>query len=194
MAQATEVAGRTYPRQAKLTRDREATLRLMSKTDRDAMLALARGLPRDDLLFLRMDITEPRVVDQWLANIDAGRTITVLAEIEGRLAGHASLHHNEVLWTRHVGEIRIVVDPKFRRLHLGQCLAQEVFAIAKGLGLRKMTAQMTPDQAGARATFERLGFQPEALLADYVVDRSDQTRDLLIMSYDIAGFHDTAEA
>ena len=194
MAQATELAGRTYPQQVKLAGGREATLRLMTRDDRDALLALARSLPQDDLLFLRMDITDPSVVDQLLSRIGSRRTITVLAEIDGRLAGYASVHHNEVLWTRHVGEIRMIIDPKFRRLHLGHRLANEVFAIAKGLGLRKITAQMTPDQAGARATFERLGFQPEALLADYVVDRKGQTRDLLIMSYDIAGFHDTAEA
>jgi RimJ/RimL family protein N-acetyltransferase len=194
MAQATELAGRTYPQQVKLAGGREATLRLMNKDDRDGVLALARSLPPDDLLFLRMDITDPSVVDQWLSRLGSLRTITVLAEIEGRLAGYASVHHNEVLWTRHVGEIRMIIDPKFRRLHLGHRLANEVFALAKGLGLKKITAQMTPDQAGARATFERLGFQPEALLADYVVDRKGQTRDLLIMSYDIAGFHDTAEA
>ena len=49
---------------------------------------------------------------------------------------------------------------------------------------------MTPDQKGARATFERLGFQPEALLADFVVDREGKARDLLIMTHDLAGFTD----
>jgi RimJ/RimL family protein N-acetyltransferase len=66
-----------------------------------------------------------------------------------------------------------------------------VFAVARQLGLRKVTAQMTPDQKGARVTFERLGFQPEALLADFVVDRDGKTRDLLIMSHDLSGFTDT---
>jgi RimJ/RimL family protein N-acetyltransferase len=65
-----------------------------------------------------------------------------------------------------------------------------VFSIARDIGLRKITAQMTPDQTGARVTFERLGFRPEALLADYVVDREGRTRDLLIMSHDVAGFSD----
>jgi hypothetical protein len=53
---------------------------------------------------------------------------------------------------------------------------------------------MTPDQRGARATFERLGFHPEALLADFVVDREGKTRDLLIMSHDVAGFTDVQHA
>ncbi len=193
MTNATQVGGRTYPRQVSLPDGREATFRLMTPSDRDAVLGLARSLPQDDLLFLRMDITQPRAVDEWLANVETGRTITVVAETGGKMAGYASVHVNEVLWTRHVGEIRMIVSPKFRRLNLGRRLAQEVFAIAKNIGLRKVVAHMTPDQAAARATFESLGFQPEALLADFVVDLEGRTRDLLVMSYDIAGFHDTAE-
>ena len=44
---------------------------------------------------------------------------------------------------------------------------------------------MTPDQTGARAAFEKLGFQVEALLQDWVEDRSGRPRDLLIMSYNL---------
>jgi ribosomal protein S18 acetylase RimI-like enzyme len=92
-----------------------------------------------------------------------------------------------------VGEIRIQVGSRFRSLGLGRRLAAEVFAIAREAGLRKITAQMTPDQKGAIATFERLGFQPEALLQDYVIDRGGRTRDLMIMGHDVAGFSDRAD-
>ena len=187
---ATTTLSRSYPRRAKLREGDEATLRLMADRDRDVLVAFARHLPADDLLFLRMDITEPPVVDEWIANIKAGRTITILAEVHDKLAGYASLHYNEVLWTRHVGEIRVAVAPKFRRQLLGQILADEVFAIARQLGLKKITAHMTTDQKGARATFERIGFRPEALLADHVIDNEGRTHDMLIMSYDIDGFND----
>ena len=189
---ATTTLSRSYPRRAKLRDGAEATLRLMAAADREAVLGFARQLPADDLLFLRMDITEPPVVDEWVANIKAGRTITILAVVGEKLAGYASLHYNEVLWTRHVGEVRVAVAPKYRRLLLGQALADEVFSIARELGLKKITAQMTPDQVAARVTFERLGFRPEALLADFVQDRRGHTRDLLIMAYDVTGFHDDA--
>lgn len=180
---------RPYPRQVKLD-DGPVTFRLMVPGDRDAILAFARSLPPDDLLFLRLDITTPEGVDEWVRNLEAGRTITVLAEEEGTIIGYASIHHNQVMWNRHVGEIRVNVAPDHRRRGLGRRLTGEVFAVARRLGLRKITAQMTPDQKAARATFERLGFQPEALLADFVVDRAGRTRDLLIMSHDVAGFSD----
>jgi hypothetical protein len=45
-----------------------------------------------------------------------------------------------------------------------------------------MAAMMTPEQTGARATFEELGFRMEASLQDWVVDRDGKSRDLIIMS------------
>ncbi|OGO49679.1 MAG: hypothetical protein A2148_00465 [Chloroflexi bacterium RBG_16_68_14] len=189
MTEYAQAFTRTYPRTISLG-EQSVTFRLMAPSDRNAILAFARTLPPDDLLFLRLDITTPEAVDEWVGNIEAGRTITVVAEADGAIAGYASVHHNQVLWNRHVGELRVIVGSDYRRLGLGRRLTDEVFAIAREIGLRKITAQMTPDQKGARATFERLGFRPEALLADYVVDREGKTRDLLIMSNDVAGFTD----
>ena len=68
-----------------------------------------------------------------------------------------------------------------------------MLAIARELALRKIIAQMTIDQPGARATFERIGFRPEALLHDLVIDRAARTRDLLVMAYDITGLTTQAD-
>ena len=188
----TSVVKRTYPWQTSVG-GVEMTLRLMEPSDRDAILSFARALPDHDLLFLRTDVTDPKVVDEWIENLKKGRTITVMAESGGELLGYASLHHNEVLWTRHVGEIRVLLKPELRGFGLGKALANEVFAIAKDLGLQKVMVQMTTDQRGARGMVESLGFRPEALLADFVIGRDGRTYDLLIMSYDVTGFSDTAE-
>ncbi len=181
---------RVYPREMKLANGKKIEIRLMAAGARDELLTFARALPKQDLLFLRMDLTDPRNIDEWIRNIEAGRTITVLAYDDGALAGWASLHHNEVLWTRHVGEIRTIVGAAYRNMRLGVRLVEEIFEIAKDIGLKKITANMTSDQRGARAAFERIGFRPEALLSDYVVDSEGRTHDMLIMSYDIDGFND----
>jgi RimJ/RimL family protein N-acetyltransferase len=181
---------RTYPRNIKVPGGKTLELRLMDRTSRDDMLTFARDLPRQDVLFMRMDITDPRNVDEWINNIENNRTLTVLAYEGEKLAGYAALHHNEVLWTRHVGEIRTIVGADYRNQRLGVRLIEEIFEVAKEMGLKKITANMTSDQRGARAAFERIGFRPEALLADYVVDSEGRTHDMLIMSYDIDGFND----
>ena len=158
---------RTYPREITLGKA-ALTLRLMSAEDKDAVLAFARSLPPNDLLFLRLDIATDEGVNEWVNNIVAGRTTTVLAlPPDGSIAGYASVHHNDALWNRHVGELRVIVGSEYRRHGLGRRLTDEVFAIARELGLQKLTAQMTPDQKGARATFQRRGFRAGGLGAGF---------------------------
>jgi len=187
MNEAKPQVQRDYPRTITLDSNTAVSLRLMTDADADRIVTFARNLPADDLLFLRMDITNPDVVAQWVQNLAAGRTVTVIAEANGAMAGYASLHHPEVTWQRHLGEIRIQVGQHYRSQGLGRILAAEIFAIARDLGLRKLMAQMTSDQKGAIATFKRLGFQMEALLQDFVIDRSERTRDLIVMAYDVTG-------
>jgi L-amino acid N-acyltransferase YncA len=181
---------RTYPREIRLNNGKTLMLRLMDRGDIDRVVTFARDLPKKDLIFLRRDITHRDEVEDWVSGIEAGKSVTVLACDADTMAGYATLHHNEALWTRHVGEIRTNVGAEYRGARLGSILVEEMFQIAKDLGLRKITANMTADQKAARAAFERLGFHPEALLADHVVDTEGRMHDMLIMSFDVEGFLD----
>jgi RimJ/RimL family protein N-acetyltransferase len=175
------------PKQVKLADGATLDLRRMAADDRDAMLAFARALPEEDLLFLRVDLTDAGVVDEWIANLGSGHSCSVIAYDTDGLVGYATVHRNPAHWTRRVGEIRMNVSPRYRSRGLGRILSGEAFDIARAIGLRKLMANMTVDQRGAQNAFRRLGFIAEALLADYVEDRNGRARDLIIMSYDVDG-------
>src|SRR5262245_34634188 len=119
---------RKYPRNVNLDNNTPVSLRLMTAADADRIVAFARALPEEDLLFLRTDITDPKMVAQWVQNLATDRTVSVLAEANGDLAGYASLHYNTVSWQRHLGEIRIQVGSRFRSQGLGRALASEIFS------------------------------------------------------------------
>jgi L-amino acid N-acyltransferase YncA len=171
-----------YPREVRLRNGQVVLLRLMEERDKQRVLNFARSIPPDDLLFLRIDITDPAIIDAWVQNIAEGRTVTVLAEQDDTVAGYASIHTEGARWTRQVGEIRVQVGVAYRGLGLGKRLVGEIFRLSQDLGLKKMAAMMTPEQTSARATFEELGFRVEAQLQDWVVDRDGKSRDLMIMS------------
>lgn len=179
-----------FPKTSKLPDGSSIELRRMTAGDRDAILAFARALPSEDLLFLRVDLTEEGVVDDWIHNLGTGHSVSIVAYDSKGLVGYASIHRNPTSWTRHLGEVRVNVNPDYRSRGLGRVLTSSVFDLAGELGLQKLTAHMTADQRGAQAAFRRLGFIPEALLADYVQDRTGTTRDMVIMSFDIAGHTD----
>jgi RimJ/RimL family protein N-acetyltransferase len=179
-----------YPKQVRLPGGEEIEIRLMTGEDRDAVCEFARGLAEEDLMFLRVDLTEPAVIDQWIRNLETGHSTSIVAYDGTGLVGYATVHRDPARWTRRVGEIRVNVSPAYRARGLGRTLTSQIFDLARSLGLRKLMANMTVDQSGAQAAFRRLGFVPEALLADYVEDRSGTPRDLVIMSYDIEGHTD----
>jgi len=183
-----------FPKQLKLNDGTEVTIRRMEPGDQDKMLAFASRLPEEDLLFLRTDITDKQVIKQWAEAIKAGHTVTLLAEANGDIAAYASVHLEQARWTRRVGEIRVIGGNRFRGRGLGRRLAAEIFELARSLGLKKLSAMMTPDQVAARAAFERLGFRVEAILADWVEDRSGRVRDMLVMTHDLDGFTDQVVA
>jgi RimJ/RimL family protein N-acetyltransferase len=180
------VSKRNYPWQTKINKE-EVTLRLMTAADKNAMLEFARSLPEDDLLFLAVDITREKAVDDWIRRIEAGNLHTILVEKNGKLVGHGSLLHEEQVWTRHLGGMILLLSPEVRGMGLGHILAGELFARATDLKLRKVMARMAASQHGAIQVFEKLGFKIEALLADCVIDRNDMTHDLIMMSYDVTG-------
>lgn len=180
------VTKRTYPWSISVN-GKTVTFRLMERKDLELALTFAKAVPEKDLLFLTFDITNRKAMEQWVAEIEAGRVVTVLTEIDGRFEGYASLSYNALEWTRHLGEIRLMVSSSQRGRGLGKMLVNEVFLLAQEMKLQKLVAQMAADQKGAIQVFEHLGFKPEALLADHVIDRNGKTHDLVIMSYDVNG-------
>lgn len=181
------VDARSYPVTHKAG-NKDVTLRLMTTADKPGILAFARALPEHDLLFLRRDITEDAAVDDWVNEMKSGEIVTILAEYKGDVVGYATIHRSLLRWTAHVAELRVMVAESMRGAGLGRVLTQEAFANALAGGIEKMVAQMTLDQKGAIATFEGLGFRPEALLRDQVKDRQGNKHDLLVLSHEVAKF------
>ena len=179
-------AQRAYPRSVNL-KGAQVTLRLMERADLDRSVRFSRDLPEEDLMFLTVDITDPGEMEQYVRAVEAGKAVTVLAEANGQFVGYGSLSCSLPHWTRHLGEIRLLVGRDFRGKGLGRVLAHEIFEIAKAKGLQKLIARMAVEQKGAQQVFEHLGFHAEALLTDFVMDRNGRTHDLVVMTHDVTG-------
>lgn len=180
---------RSYPRKLKVGR-RTFEVTRIDADSRDAMLAFGRGLSEEDQLFLRFDITREEVVDEIVVMQEDDRRVTLLAWDEGEVKGYASLSREPLSWTRHLGEIRVIVARDARGTGLGSALAREIHTVAQEFELRKVIARMPLRQEGARKLFERLGFSAEALLADWVMDKDGKTHDLVVMGHDATSLTD----
>jgi RimJ/RimL family protein N-acetyltransferase len=183
----------TLPRSLQIG-DTTLQLTRLQPEDAQALAAFAAALPAHDLLFLRRDISQPKVIAAWMQAIAEGRLHSLAVREAGVLVGCSAIVVDALSWSRHVGELRVLVAPVWRGRGLGRVLIQQCFAQALELGLDKLVAQMTVDQVAAIAVFEELGFRAEALLRDHVKDRDGQLHDLALLSHDVAAVQSRLEA
>ena len=183
-----------FPKRANLRDGSQMLLRPVSFEDAEALLLLYRGLPEEDRLVLRDDVTRPEWSERFLTKVALGDVLSIVAQENGRLVGEASLYRQRHGWTAHVGELRVNVDRAHRRMGLGFVLARELVKLARDLGLEKLVAQMVETQVGARRVFEKLGFVQEAVLKGHVKDAEGVKRDLLLLASDTSRIWEAMEA
>jgi L-amino acid N-acyltransferase YncA len=172
-----------YPRNINLTDGNSITLRPLIPQDRAEVGEFFKRVPQEDRAFLKEDLLNRYEVEVWLDGIEIDRETVLVGVADQRIVGTAVLQRQRQGWSRHVGEIRIVADPAFRRRGLGHVLADAIFDLAQKAGLEKLLAQMVSDKPEPIRVFKRLGFRTEATFNDQVKDRHGNTHDLLVMAY-----------
>jgi hypothetical protein len=64
-----------------------------------------------DLLFLRRDIRQPKVLTAWMDAIKRGALTSLVARVGTAMVGCSAIVVDEMSWSRHVGELRVLVTP-----------------------------------------------------------------------------------
>ncbi len=164
--------------------DRKIRLRHLAADDGNALLEFGQRQPNEDLLFQERDITNVADIGDWIHETEAGRIRSVVAEENSQIIGYTTIERGRLRWTRHVAEIRVMVDVSARRVGLGHVLLGLAFESALSDDVAKIIAQMTPDQVGARKIFERLGFVEDAVLTRHVASADGELHDLVVMRFD----------
>ena len=174
-----------YPKRAKLADRTQVTLRLMVKKDQQALYEFFQRVPKEDRLFLREDVSKPATIQSWVDELDYERVLPLVALMDGKVVGDATLHRRAIGWTRHLGKVRLVIDPQYRQKGLGSLLIKELKEIAKGLKLERLVVELMGSQQAALAAFRHLGFERAAVLYHHVKDRAGRPQDLVIMVHDL---------
>jgi ribosomal protein S18 acetylase RimI-like enzyme len=156
-------------------------IREIEPRDESAIERFLRRIPEGDRTFFKEDVDDPEVVHAW-TRPDAARAIAVDGEDVVGYTAVVALHG----WSRHVGEVRVIVDPDHRGRGIGRTLARHAVLEALNLGLTKMVVEVVADQESTVGMFRSLGFEPEALLSDHVRDQSGELRDLMVLAHSVS--------
>jgi L-amino acid N-acyltransferase YncA len=175
-----------YPKTIVLKDGTRVVLKAMTHKDRDALHRFFASIPDEDRKFLKQDVSKREVVESWIKDINYGRVFPLLAEVDGTIVADATLHRRGSGWLRHVGEVRIVVDPAYRRKGLGSHLLEELILLAADSGLEKLVAELVAEEKAAIRAFQRFNFDQVAVIPSIVKDQDGRSRDLVVMVLDVS--------
>jgi GNAT superfamily N-acetyltransferase len=177
----SELLIKTYPHSISLEDGTTVTLRPLLKDDEAALLRYFGSLPPEDRLCLKEDVTDPKVIENWIYELDYDTVLPLIALHSSNVVGDATLHFNPIGWTRHQAGVRLTTSPLYRVRGLGTILVQNLIDIATRLGLEQISIEVPPVLDKAFYLFEKMGFKEVANLQGFVKDLEGKESDLVVM-------------
>src|SRR5215468_10961123 len=92
-----------YPKEIKLKDSSKSRLRPLRKDDEKGFHEFFLVVPEKERMFIKHRVSDPQVIHDWCQNIDLHRHLAILAHMDGKIVGSATLHQQQGGWKRHIG-------------------------------------------------------------------------------------------
>ena len=155
-------------------------LRPLTKEDKQSLVDLFGRASKQDLELFRSDAGDPVVVESWVDNLDLKRVFPLIAIVDDKVVGDATLHFGEH-YHRHRAWMRIFLDHNYRRQGIGTLMLRCLIDIARRVGLQQLYAEIVTTQPQVIKAFEDLGYRHEVTLRDYFITDGGETLDMAIV-------------
>ena len=169
-----------YHKAKTLPNGNQLLLRPLTKGDKQGLMDLFARASREDLEYFRNDAGDPAVVERWVDNLDLQRVYPLVAVVNDRIVGDATLHFGEH-YDKHRAWVRIFLDRDYRHQGIGMLMLRSLIEVARTAGLQQLYAEVLVNQPRVIKAFEGLGFKQEVLLRDYFITGNEETLDMAIL-------------
>jgi ribosomal protein S18 acetylase RimI-like enzyme len=172
----------------RLSDGREVLIRRpQGEADLTRLLAFFAQLPPAVKFHLRYDAGKDRDVGgRRLAQVDGQNHWRLVAELEdGSFVADGTMDREMFGWTRHIADMRIVVDPRFEDKGLREALSEELAREAQKAGVERLQAEVLAEHTSYIAFLENQGFKNEVMRKAYAKGVDGKLHDVVIMSNDL---------
>jgi RimJ/RimL family protein N-acetyltransferase len=163
----------------------EVMIRRLVPQDIDRLMEFYGALPEEDRKYLKFDVTDRKAVAKRLRRVEGGDDVRVLAIHGGVIVASGALELSGEAWSKHQGEIRVIIARPFQKRGLGTIMIRELYFIAVQSQIQTIVARMMRPQVGAQRIFRRLGFREDSMMPDFVKDVQGGSQDLIVMTCDV---------
>jgi len=155
-------------------------VRPMTREDAEAFSRFTSEVPEGERRFLKEDLEKlAQALPATEDHLDARRLVAV--DDDRGIVGVAGAFRGSG-WSAHVAEIRVLVSAAHRRNGLGRALARAAVVEALELGCSQAYVEVIAEQGALVAMFQDMGFEPQALLPDFVRDVTGEFHDLMLLT------------
>jgi len=171
-----------FPKEIKLLDGSNLIVKLLYDDDFEKSFNFFQKLPEGDRQYLRVDVTKEDVVNRRMKQDDLHQHHRLVAIDNDKIVADATIYMEVYNWKKHLGEIRVIIHPDYRRKGLGTILIRELYVLANLLGIQILYVNIMEVQQGAQNIFSKLGFKKEIIKRGHVKDLNGKKHDLIIMS------------
>ena len=172
-----------YPKELILKDGTGVTLRPLGDGDQDALFEMFHRFPKDELWFLNQDVNDPDLIDGWVRNLNPKRVVSIVALLEGKVIANAVLMMKDYGAKKHIGKIRIAVDPAMREKRLGTWMLLDLINMGVAIGLEILVMRLIEDRDIAVIQgVKKLDFVERAIFKDHVLDMEENPHNLVILT------------
>ncbi|HEV2328052.1 MAG TPA: GNAT family N-acetyltransferase [Verrucomicrobiae bacterium] len=194
MSLSMELELQNFPKNIPLKDGTDAMLRPLNEDDEKQLHELFLDIPEPERMFIKHRVQDIQVIRDWCRNLDYGRNLPLVAVLDGKITGVATLHQQLGGWKRHIGRVSVLVHPKWRGRGLARAIVTEILEIARQAGLEKVEAEFIGEQEAAARMFALLGFSQLVRLEDYVKDMQAISHDYILMGLELKTDEDYTSA
>lgn len=152
-------------------------IRPLAKEDKTALLELFVPVPPDERRYMRHNVSDPKVVESWVDELDFEKVLPLVAVVGSRIVGVASLHFHDGP-ARHRAEVRIFLAKDFRQRGVGGRLLHGLIDMAKRRSLYMIEVQIVSDQTHIIRSFQTAGFEVKTIFEDYFMLPDGELKDV----------------
>jgi RimJ/RimL family protein N-acetyltransferase len=189
-----ELELQNFPKNISLKDGTDAILRPLTEDDEKQLHELFLDIPEPERMFIKHRVQDIQVIRDWCRNLDYGRNLPLVAVLDDKIVGVATLHQQLGGWKRHIGRVSVLVHPRWRGRGLARAIVTEILDIARQAGLEKVEAEFIGEQEAAAKMFALLGFRRLLRLEDYVKDMQAISHDYILMGLELKTDEDYTSA
>jgi hypothetical protein len=169
----------------KLKDGTEVVVRPLEVSDLDNSYSFFQSLQPEDRNYLRVDVTDRKVVGRRLESASLRNIMRIGAFVDGEIVADGALEVNPYGWDSHIGEIRLIVARSFQRKGLGMVMAEEIYSLALNEKVEEMVVKIAGPQQAASSIFHRMGFHDDVVIKSFVKDLEGKKHDLILLRCDL---------